>query len=755
MSGSASTKAKSERPRGRGFDAAHLHAILESATDYAFIAMCEHRRITGWSPGAETLMGWTEDEILGQPADLIFIPEDRAAGTPDAEEQNARAKGRARDERWHLRKNGSRFWAVGELIQLRTEPGGFVKIFRDQTERMQGEERLRESEDHLKHTVELNPQVPWTCDPHGNITSYSQRWLDLTGQAPGEPDGTGWLKVLHPDDLEPTLTVFSACLASGEPVDVDYRIRVASEGEYRWMRARAYPRLNEADAIIRWYGVVEDVHDRKLAEQELVASEAKLAREREVLAAIIRQAPVGISISEAPSGRSLILNDKAVEITGHRELGGSIARYAAYGARHPDGRPYTVEDYPSVRALLRGETVINEEIVYCHGGRDGSGPCRRVSFNSAPVRNDAGEIIAAVTLIEDVEQERLRQEALQRSEALNRAITEHAPDALFLLNAEGQITVANPAASRLLGWKPSELIGRVLHDIAHHHLADGRPYPAHECPLSRAHACGLVLEGHETTFFRKDGSPVEVQCSAAPILADGHVIGSVQVAHDITERRKAEEQQRLLVNELNHRVKNTLATVQAMTAQSVRNAATPEDVRQALEPRLLTLARAHDILTRETWEGANLQDIVASAVDLHQSSGPTRFNTQGPPVRLEPRIALALTLALHELATNAVKYGALSNETGCVEITWKVEEASDGPHLSLEWSESGGPGVVPPKRKGFGSRLIERSLAGEFGAEVHLAYEPAGVRCTVVVPLDDSGQRTPRSLPSCGELERA
>jgi PAS domain S-box-containing protein len=747
VSGSASTQAKNERSHGRGFHAAHLHAVLESTTDYAFIGMDQDRRVTGWSSGAETLMGWPEDEILGRSADLIFTPEDREAGAPDAEEQNARASGRARDERWHLRKDGSRFWATGELIRIRAEPGGFVKILRDQTEWKRSEERLRESEDHLRHTVELNPQVPWTCDPQGNITSYSQRWLDLTGQVPGEPDGTGWLKVLHPDDLDPTLAVFSASLISGEPVDVDYRIYVAAARVYRWMRARAYPHRNDAGMIIRWYGVVEDVHDRKLAEQELVASEAQLAREREVLSAIIRQAPVGISISEAPSGRSLILNDKAVEITGHTEMGHSVERYIAYGARHPDGRPYSVDEYPSVRALLRGETVVNEEVVYCHGGRDGTGPCRRLSFNSAPVRNDAGEIIAAVTLIEDVEQERLRQEALQRSEALNRAITEHAPDALFLLDANGRVTVANPAASRLLGWEPSELIGRILHDVAHHHHVDGRPYPACECPLSQAHASGSVLEGHETTFFRKDGSPVEVLCSAAPILADSEVIGSVQVAHDITERRRAEEHQRLLVNELNHRVKNTLATVQAIAAQSVRNAATPEDVRQALEPRLLTLARAHDILTRETWEGADLWDIVGSAVDLHQSSGPTRFKTQGPPVRLEPRIALALTLALHELATNAVKYGALSNETGWVEIVWKVEEPNGGPHLSLEWRETGGPTVVPPRRRGFGSRLIERSLAGELGAEVRLTYKPAGASCTIDVPLGGgAGQPATRPL---------
>jgi PAS domain S-box-containing protein len=158
---------------------------------------------------------------------------------------------------------------------------GLVCVTGETTSRVLGEARLRESEDHFRHTVELNPQVPWTCDPHGNVESYSNRWLELTGQAPGEPLGSGWAKALHADDVPWTMTVFANCLASGEPVDVDYRIRIAATGEYRWMRARAQPRRDEAGAIIRWYGVVEDVHDRKLAEARLRDMNETLERRAE------------------------------------------------------------------------------------------------------------------------------------------------------------------------------------------------------------------------------------------------------------------------------------------------------------------------------------------------------------------------------------------------------------------------------------------------------------------------------------------
>ena len=153
---------------------------------------------------------------------------------------------------------------------------GLFCVTAETTDHVLGEATLRRSEDHFRSTVELNPQVPWTCDPQGNITSYSKRWLELTGQAPGEPDGAGWAKALHPDDVPHTLHAFKTSLAAGASVDVDYRIRVAATGAYRWMRARAYPRRNAQGAITRWYGVVEDIQDQKAAEAALRENEERL-----------------------------------------------------------------------------------------------------------------------------------------------------------------------------------------------------------------------------------------------------------------------------------------------------------------------------------------------------------------------------------------------------------------------------------------------------------------------------------------------
>ena len=203
----------------------------------------------------------------------------------------------------------------------------------------------------------------------------------------------------------------------------------------------------------------------------------------------------------------------------------------------------------------------------------------------------------------------------------------------------------------------------------------------------------------------------------------------------LDKERRATEHQRLLIDELNHRVKNTLATVQSIAAQTLRTADTAEAAREAVEMRLLALSRAHDVLTRESWEGADLMEVVRRALEPYQVHGESRLTITGPQVRLSPRMSLALAMALHELATNAVKYGALANKTGTVEVSWAVQNGTAPPRLILRWSEAGGPPVVAPGRRGFGSRLIERSLAQDLGGQVEIAFASSGVVCTVDAPV--------------------
>ncbi len=202
------------------------------------------------------------------------------------------------------------------------------------------------------------------------------------------------------------------------------------------------------------------------------------------------------------------------------------------------------------------------------------------------------------------------------------------------------------------------------------------------------------------------------------------------------ERLRGEARLRLLVNELNHRVKNTLATVQSIASHTLRGAASPQAARADFEARILSLSRAHDVLTRQTWEGADLDEIAATTLEPFAALGDGRLVRQGPHVRVSPREALALSMALHELATNASKYGALSGDEGRVSLEWDLGRGVRARRLRLTWTETGGPPVSPPPRRGFGTRLIERGLARELNGSARVTFAPQGVVCTVEAVLE-------------------
>jgi two-component sensor histidine kinase len=192
----------------------------------------------------------------------------------------------------------------------------------------------------------------------------------------------------------------------------------------------------------------------------------------------------------------------------------------------------------------------------------------------------------------------------------------------------------------------------------------------------------------------------------------------------------------LLIEELNHRVKNTLALMQAIAVQTFRSASREE--RAKFEGRLGALAEAHNLLSQEKWAGSELKDVIARAVQPFLPNAPERIRMNGPAVPLSPRLAVVLSMIVHEIATNAAKYGALSNETGRVTLEWEVIADTPKPRLRLIWTEIGGPPVTEPVRRGFGSRLIERSARDQLGGEATVDFLPRGVVCTVTCTLDEA-----------------
>jgi two-component sensor histidine kinase len=297
------------------------------------------------------------------------------------------------------------------------------------------------------------------------------------------------------------------------------------------------------------------------------------------------------------------------------------------------------------------------------------------------------------------------------------AILEGIGEGFYSVDGEWRIRHLNSEASRHFRKPASEMIGRRLWDV----------FPsAVDTDLGR-----LFLDTHARRATTRGESlsvlvgPRRLSFRLFPL---GNGMGIV--FRDITDLRSAEEHRELLINELNHRVKNTLAMVQAIAAQTFKNADVP--ARRDFEQRLLTLSSVHSLLTDENWGSAELHEVVRASLRPHLIGERVRLDFNGPPLRLKPKSAVAVSMALHELGTNALKYGALSNDAGRVALEWTTDDA----RFRLEWRESGGPAVRQPSRTGFGSRMIQRGLSAELQGDVKIDYRPAGVVCTIDSPLD-------------------
>ncbi|EIM25861.1 sensor histidine kinase [Microvirga lotononidis] len=291
----------------------------------------------------------------------------------------------------------------------------------------------------------------------------------------------------------------------------------------------------------------------------------------------------------------------------------------------------------------------------------------------------------------------------------------------------------DPALARLFGLEPAQAprqrgdFRRYVHPDDQEHI--GRS-------IDGAIESGSTVD-YEFRAILADGS-LRWMYTRSRLLRDtkGGPALMVGACLDITERKRAQEQQMLLVQELNHRVTNTLSVVQSLAHHTRRGSRDLDGFQETFLARLMALSATHNILTRELWESASLEDILHAEMIPYGGLDKGRVTMAGEPIRLKPQQALGFGLALHELATNAAKYGALSIPHGRLDISWRAEMDEDGRRrLSLDWVEQGGPMVEPPKRLGFGSRLIERSIRDELGGGLDLRFQPDGLRCSLSLPL--------------------
>ena len=442
--------------------------------------------------------------------------------------------------------------------------------------------------------------------------------------------------------------------------------------------------------------------------------------------------PVATFVCDS-QGTILHYNRRAVEIWGREPKPGDTHEFFSAKSKY-----YEADGTPTQTSLL--STVLATGLPVRDIERrverpDGSTIV--VAVNIEPLCNARGELVGAVHCMVDVSDRGRMTAALEESRRHAReqeqrlaATYEHAAIGIAEVTPDGHFVRVNEAICAITGRSREELMGGKLFRFTHPDDVDA------DREAFRKQAAGeLQFYSMEKRFRRPDGREIWIAVRSSPVRsADGSLLYFVRVVQDINERKQAELRQKLLVDELNHRVKNTLATVQSLASQTAGSTANPKDFSIAFEGRLIALSKAHDQLTRHHWENAELRELLSGSLAPYAAAAPERIVLRGEDLVLRPRAVLTLAMAVHELTTNAAKYGALSLSGGGVEVRWEPLQTDGCKILRLEWRESGGPEVKVPTRRSFGSRLIEGSIRAELNGTAQLTYAPEGLRCEMLIP---------------------
>lgn len=310
-----------------------------------------------------------------------------------------------------------------------------------------------------------------------------------------------------------------------------------------------------------------------------------------------------------------------------------------------------------------------------------------------------------------------------RQNRLYEAILSATPDLVYVFGLDHRFTYANAALLSMWGKTWDEAIGKTCLELGY------EPWHAemHDREIDEVVARGLPVRG-EVPFSGTNGTRFYDYIFVPVFDLNGHIEAVAGTTRDVTDRRALDARKELFIGELQHRVKNTLAVVRAIAQQSFGRSPTFQD----FSTRVVALGKGLDILVQQSWATAPLRELIETVLSAHRAGGCGRIALDGPDMAVRPRSVVALSLALNELATNAMKYGALSNAKGKVDISWRT----DGGQFVLVWSESGGPPVAAPDLKGFGSRLIEQNLGQEIGGSAVVDYAPEGVVCRIVAGLE-------------------
>jgi len=424
--------------------------------------------------------------------------------------------------------------------------------------------------------------------------------------------------------------------------------------------------------------------------------------------------PAALYVTDA-AGRIIYFNEAAAALWGCRPKLNCDQWCGSWRLYWPDGTPLPHDECPMAIALKEGRPNRGHEAVAERP--DGT----RVTFMAfpTPFHDDAGVLVGAMNVLVDMSDS-------QRAERLSRrlaSIVESSDDAIISKDLNSIIATWNKAAERLFGYVAEEVIGKSIMILIPEERRE------EETEILRRIRRGDRVEHFETVRRRKDGGLIDISLTVSPISDEtGRIIGASKIARDITDKKRREAQINLLAREADHRTNNLLAVAQATVHLTQADSAT--GLKAAIQGRLRALANAHSLLAQARWTGADLRDLAKEELSPYVRNEDSRARIEGPSLLLKPEAAQAMAMALHELATNAAKYGALSKPAGCVGVRWSVE----ADRLRLTWKESGGPDVSSPTHEGFGTRAIKRMIE-QLDGEITFDWRPEGVLCDIAVGI--------------------
>jgi PAS domain S-box-containing protein len=483
-----------------------------------------------------------------------------------------------------------------------------------------------------------------------------------------------------------------------------------------YLHSKTLRAWSDADATL-----AEEVAERTWAAIERAHAEAALRESEARFRSMADSAPVMIWINGAETGCEFV-NQAYLDFFG-KELN-EVLGFGWAPAAHPeDGERYLATYAESVRT----GTPFRAEARF----QRADGEYRWLLSNGMPRFDTGGRLLGFIGSSLDITDVKRAQTELQENAERLQLALDASRMGDWSWDAASDVVTFSPRGAKIFGIPAGpHMTWTALQDLL-------QPEDAHRAAAA-VEAAIATRQGYDVEYRLKrlaEGRDAWVAAKGqGTYRPDGTVQGMIGVVQDITERKHAEERQALLIRELHHRVKNTLATVQAIVGSTARTASTIDEFYQAFVGRIVSLAQTHTLLTEDYWQTASLHQLLKNELGPYDDETEQRVVIEGPPVELTSDAAVPIGMAIHELTTNAAKYGALS-DGGHVEVRWELKENGGRPMLHFNWTESGGPPVLPPKRQGFGSRLLQRVLATQLQAEVQMDFAPEGLRFTIVMPV--------------------